>query len=113
MFNKKAFTIAEIMVVVFIIALLAAAIYIGTTPYYQRSRDAGRLTQVQSYASVFATYKQPADTFPTTSWSGWNPRPEWYCISEIFSRNNRIHQLIDKLHRFPNESRISSYGSTW
>ncbi len=65
--NKKGFTIMEIMTVVFIIALLAAAVYIGTTPYYQRSRDAGRLTQVQSYASVFTTYKQSADTFPTTA----------------------------------------------
>lgn len=64
--NKKGFTIIEIMTVVFIIGLLAAAVYIGTMPYYQRSRDTGRLTQVQSYASVFTTYKQSADSFPST-----------------------------------------------
>ncbi len=66
MIDRKGFTMAEIMVVVFIIGLLAIAGYIATMPYFQRSRDAGRLTQVQSYASVFSTYRQSADIFPTT-----------------------------------------------
>ncbi len=86
--NKKGFTIIEIMTVVFIIGLLAAAVYIGTMPYYQRSRDTGRLTQVQSYASVFTTYKQSADSFPSTFWSWGNSVVEGKCITEIFSRND-------------------------
>ena len=60
------------MVVVLILGLLMSTIYIATTPYFKRSRDAARIQDIASYGSIFSAYKQSADTFPTNYGSGGN-----------------------------------------
>ena len=66
MSRPKGFTIAEIMVVIFIIGLLGAAIYVATAPYMKRARDTKRVTSIQSYlANIIVAYEKNFDTFPS------------------------------------------------
>ena len=84
------FTLVEIMIVVSIIGILAAAIFPFAYSFLARARDTNRVTDVKSLAGVFQVYRNVNEVFPE-NFSGSIS----YCTSEILSwpnRTGRDHQ---------------------
>lgn len=83
MLFKRWFTLVEIIIVVSIIGILAAAIFPFAQSYIARARDVNRVTDVRSIAWVFQVYRNVNETLPDNfSWSSN------YCVSTIFTWTN-------------------------
>jgi prepilin-type N-terminal cleavage/methylation domain-containing protein len=68
--RKKGFTLVEIITVVFIVALLSTALYIGSQPYMKRSRDTKRITDMTSYFNILDKYATDFESYPSNYGSG-------------------------------------------
>lgn len=87
--SKRGFTLIEIITVVFIVALLATALYIGSQPYMKRSRDTKRVTDINSYMNIVEAYNVNFETFPSNYGSG-SSLTQGYCLTEIANRPNYV-----------------------
>lgn len=82
------------MVVIMIFWVLFVGLYMWSQPYFKRSRDTKRTTDIQSYLSnIISTYEKNFDTFPSNMWSGWIENG--YCLSELSTRQS-IGSLRDQ-----------------
>lgn len=55
----------EIMGAIAIIGILVSAVWVASAPYFARSRDTQRITDIKSLGNVFMAYKQSMDAFPS------------------------------------------------
>lgn len=67
--TKKAFTLIEMLIVIVIIGILAAALIPRLLSVQGRARDTKRKADLQQIGSALAIYKIDNATFPTTSGS--------------------------------------------
>jgi prepilin-type N-terminal cleavage/methylation domain-containing protein len=86
---RKGFTLVEIITVVFIVALLSTALYIGSQPYMKRSRDTKRISDIASYMNIIEAYNANLETFPSNYGSG-STLVRGYCLSEMATRANYV-----------------------
>lgn len=63
-FSKKGFTLVEMMVVIAIIGVLAAALFPSFSSYQQKSRDVTRITAIDIVHKALATYFLDEDRYP-------------------------------------------------
>ncbi len=70
--SSRAFTLVELMIVLAIIGILAAALFPQMTGFLERARDTGRIADlnnskanIQTFNAEQARYPQPADTVDT------------------------------------------------
>lgn len=68
---KKAFTLIEMLIVIVIIGILAAALIPRLLSVQGRARDTKRKADLQQIGSALAIYKIDNSTFPNTSGSSW------------------------------------------
>ncbi len=101
------FTLVEIIIVVSIISILAAAIFPFAQSYLARARDVNRVTDIRSLAGVFQVYRNVNETLPdNTIGSGT------YCTSTILSwsnwvwRDRQYEELSKNFVLVPNEKII-------
>lgn len=60
----------EIMGAIAIIGILISAVWVASGPYFARSRDTQRITDMTSLGNVFMAYRQNMDIFPSVYGSG-------------------------------------------
>lgn len=60
----------EIITVVVILGTLSTALYLGSQPYFKRSRDTKRVTDMTSYMAILDTYDKNFESFPSNYGSG-------------------------------------------
>lgn len=65
--TKKAFTLIEMLIVIVIIGILAAALVPRLVSVQGRARDTKRKADLQQIGSALAIYKTDNSTFPTAS----------------------------------------------
>lgn len=75
----------EIIIVVSIIGILAAAIFPFAQSYLSRARDVNRVTDVRSLAWVFQVYRNVNESLPDNSVGSGT-----YCTSTILSWSNGV-----------------------
>ena len=75
------FTLVELMIVIAIIAIIAAAIYPAMSGYYARGRDTARLSDIKSLSANFQSYSRTYTTYPNnTNTLGTTTS---YCVSDM------------------------------
>ncbi len=67
--SPKGFTLVELMIVIAIIGILAAALFPSLTSYLARGRDTSRAAGIKEISTGIAAFNVDKSTFPA-SWSG-------------------------------------------
>ena len=80
---KKWFTLIELMIVIGIIGILAAALFPSLNSYLARSRDVTLMTQAKYLMQSMELYKSDKGYYPIPSdyWSGYNTEMPLYVLS--------------------------------
>ncbi len=79
-FRTTGFTLVELMIVIAIIGIIAAAIYPAASGYYARGRDTARLSDIKALSANFQNYSRTNNTYPSnTNISATTS----YCISDM------------------------------
>lgn len=65
--QSRGFTLIELMVVVFIIALLASIVIVNISSVRQKGRDAKRLSDISTVASALQSYYADNHTYPNAT----------------------------------------------
>ena len=80
---KKWFTLVELMIVIGIIGILAAALYPSLNSYLARSRDTTLMTQAKYLMQSMELYKNDYGYYPIPSdyWSGYITEMPLYVLS--------------------------------
>ncbi len=81
--SYKGFTLIEIMLVIVMIGIVAAAVFYIGGPYINRSRDVARFTDLSQYGRVIGLYEQEHDALPSTT-DPVNILASSYCADEVF-----------------------------
>ena len=81
--GHKGFTLIEIMLVIAMLGIIAAAVFYMGGPYINRSRDLARFADLSQYSRVVGLYEQEHDALPSTI-DPINPLASSYCAEEIF-----------------------------
>jgi prepilin-type N-terminal cleavage/methylation domain-containing protein len=94
---KKAFTLVELMIVIAIIGILAAALFPSMSTYIQRSRDTATSANIKKlHSKLFLTLQDFGWRYP-----GLTP-DIWYCIPLQDSINNCFYPNGDVIPLLPN-----------
>ncbi|MCL5795051.1 MAG: type II secretion system GspH family protein [Patescibacteria group bacterium] len=72
MFNKKGFTLVELLVVVFIIGILASVVLVATSSARSKSRDDKRKVDVDTIAQAAEMYYSQNRKYPCASCTNFN-----------------------------------------
>jgi prepilin-type N-terminal cleavage/methylation domain-containing protein len=63
-FSGKGFTLVEMMVVIAILGILAAALFPAYTNYIQRGRDTSRLAGIDELSKMLTLYYSEKEAYP-------------------------------------------------
>jgi prepilin-type N-terminal cleavage/methylation domain-containing protein len=84
--KNRGFTLFEVAIVICIIWILWTSLYIWTQPYFKRSRDTKRVTDVLGYKNILEAYNKNFDTYPSNNGSGGIMGQYGYCLTEVYLR---------------------------
>ena len=92
--RRTGFTLVELMIVVAIVSIIAAAIYPAMSGYYARGRDVGRISDIKDISARFQDYTRTHNMYPSnTNAPGLITS---YCISDIRTWTDAVPQIRDK-----------------
>ena len=65
--RRTGFTLVELMIVVAIVSIIAAAIYPAMSGYYARGRDVGRISDIKEISARFQDYSRTNSMYPSNT----------------------------------------------
>ena len=93
-FRRGGFTLLELLVVISIIGIMAAALFPQMSFYFARGRDVARISDVKTLSAKFQEYSRINTTYPATENAAGTASGN--CISEIVSWTDALPQFKDK-----------------
>ena len=92
-FLLKGFTLVEIMIVLALIGIIAAALFPTITSYINRGRDVTRISDIKTLSARFQNYMHDTESYPNNTNSIGVTS---YCLNDVMLWENAISTFPDK-----------------
>jgi type II secretion system protein G len=120
--SKKAFTLVELMIVIAIIGILAAALFPSMTSYLARGRDTARIADIKKIQWALDMYFIDMGKYPSSDGHGFTnvePNASWVNSSHSGSwkyLHNQIRTYLPKIPVDPDNTQwpwnVQRYGTS-
>jgi type IV pilus assembly protein PilE len=104
--TPRGFTLVELMIVIAIIGILAAALFPSLTSYLARGRDTSRVSAIKEISTGIAAFNVDRSTFPAGTSNGVSGPTVAECVSA-----NTLSGYVPKLPVDPTATRTSNCGT--